>query len=1697
MLYKDFIKRGISVLLAAGLAVTALPGTSAYAENGRRQSDFWPDLENGTDAPKEEVSARFLKKKGKLSASGYQEMVWVDENGNEVEESADDSADTGVTYGLRETFPSRYSMEELGELPAVRNQGRWGTCWAHAALSSIETNMVKKGLVGAADVDYSERHLAYFSHRRNNTAGDGEDNYDDTYGWYGGGSYFQAIAELSGWYGAASESDFPYDSYGDMEDLTEDERSSSVSHMTNANILSKPEEIKRSVMENGAVMCSFHSGSGTLSTAEVNVYNAERRVTDHAVSIVGWDDSYPKTKFDDNGRSPAQDGAWRCRNSWGGDWAEAGYFWISYEDASIGAFCSFEAENADNYDHIYQYDGADYGIAMSYEKAANVFCAEGAQELRAVSFQVQHAYDYVIEVYVEGEEEMTLPSDGILLCRQQGSFEYPGYHLIPLDASVLLESGMKYAVGVRLTDKSGDTGFICMEMGDEYSAQPGESFVYYNKGWMDTTEAPNNLKNVCIKAFTDDVTSIDKSKLLQAIRECEAENLKESDYTAATWAKYLEMKQAAEALYQSAQPSEHEIVRAVINLKSARNALKPAEVLIADENSFVRFIKDIEAGSSYEGQTVRLRCDLDMRGVEYHILRMGQKLFQGTFDGGGHSISNLSCRYGYSYGGLFGQIGNQGAVKDLILSDVEALELSGSFSGGIAGINEGTIRGCKVTGENLEFASSNTGGIAGSNKGTIENCAVEGSLYFTGDTGQSGGIAGSNDGRIARSFVSGEIVFQNQTDSAHCVGGIGGFNRGTMEKCYVSGEINSDSMVSIGGIAGYSYPESVIRQCYNLAAIKGNPANDVKTGGIGVYLYGTTSGCYNYGTILRTNGATQGAIYVYKGTGTVSNCYYLDVSSDKGGYSPRLSAGKLTAEEFASAKAAYYLNSSGGEGQNTYEWSQSKETHVPIWADGEHGAVIKVQVRQKEGNQSQASLHGVTEGVFYETAGTKVRVLTDQKEQKPGYAFAAQVSGFVRAEDGDDLYILPEADVTAEIDCQMSKVLYKITYHFNRGTGTGQNTYDVESRVELMDPVREGAEFLGWYDNAECLGEPVKVIPVGSTGDKEFWAKWHRDGHEVVFPQKKGYEIESCDGYTNGKIEDDGSYLFTVRAADGYDISNLVILYEGTPLGSVDGVYRIDHIVSDIEDISIEGILLAAGNYTMESYNGYVGETCALRPAAPAVGIKLVGDGEFGESITVNTEEEIQIVTCDEEENVSGAETVRFRRDLQAPEYVSNEVLPHGAGKYISGVSVMIHAVDEESGISEYSFDNGQSWQKENLYYVPCGETASFFERTILIRDYAGNTQQCHLEIEVPALLKCGSKITLNAEKAAYLLGTDVSLNAEITFEEDVEGVSEYGMVRIVSAEGTELGAANVTRAGGQKGTAKIVLLKEAVTQSGELAVRAVYDGTDTIFQDSESNVCRVTIAYAAISNPVFSDVQTAQGSAAAAGAGVLGEQILPTFGTVAAGGKTISYRIAWDASITIDLTKEGNSAIFTGTITYENVPAGILIPESRIVKRKVSVKKAAVSPPAQKPVFADGATQEAQGLGIYQVIDAKKNTARLVKVSNPNIVRLKVPATVSICGVTCKVTEIGNQAAKNCKRLRQAVLGKHVTKIGKQAFFNCKKLKTIQIDGKTIKTVGAKALKKTAGNIKIRAKKMNRKQKTALLKKLRKAGVSKKAKVK
>lgn len=1668
--------RGISMLLAAAMVFTALPSLHVYAEETNEKPVIAeeppvqkePAPENIAAPEEKTLSVRRLVKKGEPSESGYQEMVWVDENGNEVE--GEDVCETSAQARRRAriSFPSSYSMENQGELPAVRNQGKWGTCWAHAAMCSIETNMIKKGLVSAADADYSERHLSYFVHRRDETQGDGEDSYHDTYGWYGGGNYYMAAATLANWYGAAVEKDYPYASYSAMDDLTEADRTASAVHLTDVNRLNTPEDVKQAVMNTGSVMCSFYSGDGTVNTAQGKVYHAEEHATDHAVSIVGWDDNYSRTNFDDNGRKPANDGAWRCRNSWGANWAENGYFWISYEDATLKNFCSYEAEMADDYDNIHAYDGSVIYTGYSYKKAANIFCAQSAEELRAVAFHAYGNYDYRIEIYAAADGTMALPTDGTLVCSQEGKLSYAGYHVIPLEETVLLSAGTKYAVSMEWKVKDGETAYTYVEMGDTYSAKTGQSFFYTGTRWLDATEK-DDCKNVTIKALTDNVDSVDKSRLQSLIEE--AEQLVESDYAPVPWEDLQTALGKAREVYQSLGASEDEVILAVTNLQAVLLRLtKPETFTITyhlnggtgkEEDTYNEHLRvilpvpvkegaqflgwydneqlqgdpvseisqgstgnkkfwakwdriniqttdELEAfsravynGNDCEGQTVYLLNDLDMTGVSHRAIGKHDIPFMGTFEGGGHTISNLEYEYSYSYGGVFGYIGEKGVVRNLRVENAEMIQRA-SWTGGMVGLNEGTI----------------------------SNCSIQGTFLFDKDGGTMGGFAGNNKGTIEHSFLDGAVTFHGQQDSDNYVGGLVGDNSGSILKCYVKGEIVSDGAASIGGITGCSRDGSEVKYCYNLASIGGEPSGDARTAGIGVFLFGTTGSCYNFGEISQPAGNECGAVYVYCRSGSVSNCYYLDTSSAKGGYSPSFSSGSMTAEDFEAAKTAYWLNSNGGTGTNTYEWSQ--KDGIPVWTDSENKAVIKVLVSQAEETAYAASINGITAGEFYAKGGTEVEFRVPAAED--GYRVSASVAGLVQSDRGDNWYVLPEADARAVITCTKTPVTYDITYHLNRGNGEEAGTYDVETAVTLPTPQKAKAQFLGWYDNASFTGEAVSAIPLGSTGNKEFWAKWQHLGYEVIFPQKKGYEAAPAAGYVNGKIPEDGSYLFTLSAKKGYDLSEVTVKYGDTVLKPSDGVYRIDHILSDIENLSVEGIRLGDGNYVIESRNGYVGETMVIRPVLPATGIAVQENGySFRESVTLNTDtDSLYILTCDEEGTVSRPQKPVFNKDVAAPVITSVDISAEDGKRHYKGVYLTVHAEDAQSGVAEYSFDGGKNWQENNQYYVACGETAKLYDKKIQVRDAIGNTAEYAEEIMIPAFVKYTSSITLDSGKAEYEYGEDIILKAGITFENAEEDTSGYGKVTFVDGDGKTLGTAGVEVSGKTEGSAEITVPAVLYDEIGEKTFQAVYNGAGTLYEDSTSGtehvrICKARAAgirtnvpdlkivsaaeqYTAeqligqigmpevtvysnygitrtlpvtwrtenvyqakggtyeyigtisddaymevpenlkiyrtvrvtpviMENPVLEEISVEQDDNRAADAGFLGSGVLPVSGSVSVGNLEIPYQIRWNESDTIDLTAAGSESEFTGRITYENVPEWVTLPEDLTVSRRVRVK--------------------------------------------------------------------------------------------------------------------------------------------------------------
>ena len=180
--------------------------------------------------------------------------------------------------------------------------------------------------------------------------------------------------------------------------------------------------------------------------------------------------------------------------------------------------------------------------------------------------------------------------------------------------------------------------------------------------------------------------------------------------------------------------------------------------------------------------------------------------FNGTFDGGGHTISGLKYEGSGNYVGLF--IYLHGVVKDVNLADVN-LQATGDDAnvGGITGDNLGTITHCSVSGTIQGGISSSAGGIAGINQSESQIIACHNAATVSGNT--AGGIVGSNSGVITGCYNTGACT------SDYVAGGIAGWGEtsGNITACYSTGSITSTGDCYIGGISGFNR-EATLSACY-------------------------------------------------------------------------------------------------------------------------------------------------------------------------------------------------------------------------------------------------------------------------------------------------------------------------------------------------------------------------------------------------------------------------------------------------------------------------------------------------------------------------------------------------------------------------------------------------------------------------------------------------------------------------------------------------------------------------------------------------------------------------------------------------------------------------------------------------------------------------------------------------------------------
>lgn len=251
-----------------------------------------------------------------------------------VIEELDDSNEDNNDISAQDEIPARFDLRDYMNLK-VEFQGELGLCWAFASLNTLETYLY---LHENTMYDFSEIHLDYI-------------NSNLLYGYraiHSGGQFseFTDYFKISGpiledgiIYGDQAES--TYKDFINRDSNIIVTKTISFPSIYKGNNATSDEDtklirnsIKKHIMKNGGVY------AGIFMKNQLNQFSTQNFFGNHAITIIGWDDNYSKENFVDytsDGEKivPEHDGAYIALNSWGTDWGDNGYFYISYDDALV------------------------------------------------------------------------------------------------------------------------------------------------------------------------------------------------------------------------------------------------------------------------------------------------------------------------------------------------------------------------------------------------------------------------------------------------------------------------------------------------------------------------------------------------------------------------------------------------------------------------------------------------------------------------------------------------------------------------------------------------------------------------------------------------------------------------------------------------------------------------------------------------------------------------------------------------------------------------------------------------------------------------------------------------------------------------------------------------------------------------------------------------------------------------------------------------------------------------------------------------------------------------------------------------------------------------------------------------------------------------------------------------------------------
>lgn len=335
--------------------------------------------------------------------------------------------------GQLQQLPSSYDYRTLGMVTPPKSQGSCGGCWAFGSVGAMESRALFES---GPEYNISEENVLSCN-------------------FYGagcsGGNDEIAVNYLTK-FGASLEVCAPYDG----SDGTPCRDCTYLRKLCGWEIIGKGLDtenaadidiVKHALTEYGPLFVSMYASDPGFSAYSGGVYEYwGSGVPDHAVLLVGWDD----TMAHSHGT-----GAWIAKNSWGTSWGESGYFNIAYGSAR---FCEYVSafsctKGYDDKESMYYYDEGGWVGAFS----AQDYDTWGAVQvvptvdgiLEYVDFwAVDDVLNYQIDVYdtISGAGPYTF---GTLLSSQTGSVDKAGYYSVELSTKPAVSAGDNIIIAVR------------------------------------------------------------------------------------------------------------------------------------------------------------------------------------------------------------------------------------------------------------------------------------------------------------------------------------------------------------------------------------------------------------------------------------------------------------------------------------------------------------------------------------------------------------------------------------------------------------------------------------------------------------------------------------------------------------------------------------------------------------------------------------------------------------------------------------------------------------------------------------------------------------------------------------------------------------------------------------------------------------------------------------------------------------------------------------------------------------------------------------------------------------------------------------------------------------------------------------------------------------------------------------------------